>query len=100
MTSDSFAPFVARFGDRAAQIEPLLRGFDAARVRMLEDVMDTHFEAITWGMSEIVNFGRAEGELKEKMLECHRSQLTRSKDKDFSPLRKSTMPCTPSRRPS
>jgi glutathione S-transferase/RNA polymerase-associated protein len=36
---------------------------DRARVRMLEDTMDTHFEAITWGLSEIINFGRADGEL-------------------------------------
>jgi glutathione S-transferase/RNA polymerase-associated protein len=34
---------------------------DRARVRMLEEVMDTHFEAITWALSEIRNFGRAEG---------------------------------------
>jgi glutathione S-transferase len=32
-----------------------------ARLRMLEDVVDTHFEAITWALSEIRNFGRAEG---------------------------------------
>ncbi len=31
--SEAFAPFVARFGDRAAQIEPLLRGFDAEALR-------------------------------------------------------------------
>jgi glutathione S-transferase/RNA polymerase-associated protein len=41
---------------------------DRARVRMLEDAMDTHFEAITWGMSEIRNFGRAPGALGETML--------------------------------
>ena len=41
---------------------------DRARVRMLEDAMDTHFEAINWGLSEIVHFGRAEGELAENML--------------------------------
>lgn len=29
-----------------------------ARLRMLEDVMDTHIEAINWGLSEIVHFGR------------------------------------------
>ncbi|HEY6599651.1 MAG TPA: glutathione S-transferase family protein [Pseudomonadales bacterium] len=34
---------------------------DRARVRMLEEVMDTHFEGITWALSEIRNFGRAEG---------------------------------------
>jgi glutathione S-transferase len=41
---------------------------DRARVRMLEDAMDTHFEAINWGLSEIVHFGRATGELAEQML--------------------------------
>jgi glutathione S-transferase/RNA polymerase-associated protein len=35
---------------------------------MLEEAMDTHFEAITWGMSEIRNFGRASGALAETML--------------------------------
>ena len=34
---------------------------DRARVRMLEDVMDTHFEAITWGLGEIRYFGRGAG---------------------------------------
>ncbi|HEX5378231.1 MAG TPA: glutathione S-transferase family protein [Phenylobacterium sp.] len=36
---------------------------ERARVRMLEEVMDTHFEAINWGLSEIRWFRRAEGEL-------------------------------------
>jgi len=31
--AEAFAPFVARFGARAAQIEPLLRGFDADALR-------------------------------------------------------------------
>ncbi|MEO8113522.1 MAG: glutathione S-transferase family protein [Phenylobacterium sp.] len=35
---------------------------ERARVRMLEEVMDTHFEAINWGISEIRWFRRAEGE--------------------------------------
>lgn len=44
---------------------PLLPASPAerARVRMLEDTMDTHVEAITWGLSEIRYFGRAEGAL-------------------------------------
>jgi glutathione S-transferase/RNA polymerase-associated protein len=29
---------------------------------MLEDVMDTHYEAIIWGLAEIAYFGRASGE--------------------------------------
>ncbi|MEQ8483037.1 MAG: glutathione S-transferase family protein [Pseudomonadales bacterium] len=49
---------------------PLLPASPAerARVRMLEEAMDTHFEAITWGLSEIRNFGRASGALAETML--------------------------------
>jgi len=35
---------------------------ERARVRMLEEVMDTHFEPITWGLSELRWFKRAEGE--------------------------------------
>src|SRR5258706_6211056 len=38
---------------------------ERARVRMLEEVMDTHFEAINWGLGEIRFFGRAKGELAE-----------------------------------
>ena len=40
---------------------------ERARVRMLEEVMDTHFEAINWGLSEIRWFRRAEGELAEAL---------------------------------
>ncbi len=36
---------------------------DRARVRMLEDAMDTHYEAINWGIQEIRFFGRASGDL-------------------------------------
>jgi glutathione S-transferase len=41
---------------------------ERARVRMLEEVCDTYFEAITWGIAEIRVFGRAEGALAEQML--------------------------------
>lgn len=51
--------------------EPLSR----ARARMLEDVMDTHFEAITWGLSELENFGRGAGPLAEKMFAAGLAQL-------------------------
>jgi glutathione S-transferase/RNA polymerase-associated protein len=40
---------------------------DRARVRMIEEAMDTHFEAITWGLSEVRNFGRAEGREAERL---------------------------------
>ncbi len=53
--------------------DPLAR----AQTRMLEDVMDTHFEAITWGLSEIRNFGRGEGALGEAMFARGLKQLER-----------------------
>ncbi len=40
---------------------------DRARVRMIEDVMDTQFEAIVWGLGEINFFKRAEGDLKAEI---------------------------------
>ncbi len=39
-----------------------------ARVRMLEELCDTYFEAINWGMAEIRVFGRAKGAVAEQML--------------------------------
>jgi len=43
---------------------PLLPASPAerARVRMIEEVMDTHFEPITWGLSELRWFKRAQGD--------------------------------------
>lgn len=41
---------------------------ERARVRMIEEFMDTHYEAINWGLSEIHFFGRAEGELADTLL--------------------------------
>jgi glutathione S-transferase len=35
---------------------------DRARVRLIEEVMDTHFEPINWGLSELRWFKRAEGD--------------------------------------
>ncbi len=40
---------------------------DRARARMLEEVCDTHYEAINWGLGEIGWFRRAEGDLAEIM---------------------------------
>lgn len=40
---------------------------ERARMRMIEDVMDTQFEAITWGLGELNFFRRAEGAAKEAM---------------------------------
>ncbi len=47
---------------------------DRARVRMLEEVMDTHFEAINWGLSEIRWFKRAEGAQAEALFTAAKAQ--------------------------
>ena len=49
---------------------PLLPASPAARaqVRTLEEVMDTHYEAINWGLAEILAFGRAQGELAQRLI--------------------------------
>jgi glutathione S-transferase/RNA polymerase-associated protein len=48
---------------------------DRARVRMLEEVMDTHFEANTWGLSEVKHFRRAEGALASTLNQFAASEL-------------------------
>lgn len=40
-----------------------------AQARMIEDVCDTHYEAINWGLGEIGWFRRAEGALAESLRE-------------------------------
>jgi glutathione S-transferase len=41
---------------------------ERARIRMLEDVMDTQYEAVNWGLLEIDGFKRAAGALREQLL--------------------------------
>lgn len=48
---------------------------ERARVRMIEDTMDTHFEAITWGLSEIRYFKRANGPRAQEMERIASDQL-------------------------
>jgi glutathione S-transferase/RNA polymerase-associated protein len=51
--------------------EPALRPADPAeraRVRMLQEICDTTYDAINWGVSEITVFKRAEGGLAESIL--------------------------------
>lgn len=38
-----------------------------AKARMIEEVMDTHYEPINWGLGELRWFKRAEGELAKKI---------------------------------
>ncbi|MEI9885412.1 MAG: glutathione S-transferase family protein [Rhizomicrobium sp.] len=57
---------------------PLLPQSAAARsvARTIEEVMDTHFEPINWGMGEIRWFKRAEGE-RARTIEAHAAQQAR-----------------------
>lgn len=50
---------------------------ERAQARMIEEVMDTHYEAINWGLSEIHNFGRARGALKDSIVERAEKQTRR-----------------------
>src|SRR5262245_55155999 len=47
---------------------------ERARVRTLEEVMDTHYEAINWGLAEVLAFGRAQGDLGARLLARGASQ--------------------------
>jgi glutathione S-transferase len=57
---------------------PLLPATPAARARarMIEDVMDTTYEPINWGLGEIRWFKRAEGELAETITARAKEQVT------------------------
>jgi glutathione S-transferase/RNA polymerase-associated protein len=48
---------------------------ERARVRLLEDIMDTHFEAITWGLGEVRFFGRGAGVLGEMLYARGQEQI-------------------------
>lgn len=52
--------------------EPALR----AKARTIEEVMDTHFEPINWGLGELRWFKRAEGE-RARTIEAHASAQAR-----------------------
>jgi glutathione S-transferase len=48
---------------------------DRARVRMLEDTLDTIYEGVTWAVFEIEGWGRAKGELKTVLLKRAAEQI-------------------------
>ena len=56
--------------------EPLLPKNPAgrAKARMIQEVCDTHYEAINWGLMEVKVMERATGELAEKMIERAKAQ--------------------------
>ena len=46
-----------------------------ARVRMIEEVMDTQYEAVVWGMMEVRVFGRASGAAGEALIARAEAQI-------------------------
>lgn len=48
---------------------------ERARVRVLEEVCDTLYDAVNWGVAEIMMFQRASGEQADKMLAVAREQV-------------------------
>ncbi len=48
-----------------------------ARARTIEEVCDTHYEAINWGLSEITYFRRAEGALEDTLRAAAGEQIGR-----------------------
>ena len=61
---------ILEYLDDAYPAEPLLPAAPAerARVRMIEELCDSRLEAIIFGMTEIIAFKRAEGELAQRIL--------------------------------
>jgi glutathione S-transferase/RNA polymerase-associated protein len=54
---------------------------ERARVRMLEEICDTQYEAVNWGLMELRFFRRAEGAEAEGLLGCAARQLARLRDR-------------------
>lgn len=48
---------------------------ERARVRMIEDVMDTRYEANNWGTFEVLRYKRASGALAEKLVAYGRKNI-------------------------
>jgi len=48
---------------------------ERARVRALEEICDTLYDAVNWGIAEIVVFKRASGEQADRMLATARTQI-------------------------
>lgn len=48
---------------------------ERARVRMLQELCDTQYEAVVWGVAELTVFSRATGERKTQMLARAKAQI-------------------------
>ena len=48
---------------------------ERARVRMIEDVMDTQYEPNNWGTFEVLRYQRATGELADELVACGKRNI-------------------------
>jgi glutathione S-transferase/RNA polymerase-associated protein len=48
---------------------------ERARVRLLEEICGTAYDAVNWGVTEVLIFKRAEGELAKRILTCAQQQV-------------------------
>src|SRR4029079_1144914 len=48
---------------------------ERARVRVLEEICDTAYEAVNWGVAEVTVFNRAAGDVAERLLAMARTQV-------------------------
>lgn len=71
------SPVILAYLEEAWPSTPLLpdTSSERARVRLLENVMDTQFEANTWGLGEVLIFGRATGPLATKLTQYAKMQI-------------------------
>ncbi len=62
--------------DRFTEV-PLLPAMPAerARVRLIEEMCDTAYDAVNWGVAEVTVFGRATGDAAERLLAMARTQV-------------------------
>jgi glutathione S-transferase len=49
---------------------------ERARVRILEEICDTAYDAVNWGVAEVTVFNRATGDVAERLLSMARTQVT------------------------
>ncbi len=48
---------------------------ERARVRLIEEMCDTAYDAVNWGVAEVTVFGRATGDVAERLLAVARTQV-------------------------
>ncbi|HEX4341609.1 MAG TPA: glutathione S-transferase family protein [Polyangiaceae bacterium] len=54
---------------------------ERARVRLIEEMCDTAYDAVNWGVAEVTVFSRATGDVAERLLTMARTQVTALNDR-------------------